>query len=135
MSAARLLARRLTLLALGGAWLAGACVSERVSGTDEEPTDGCDVRLPDEAFGSTIVVVRGFAFSPAQVRVRPGTRVTWVNCGAAGTPAHTSTADGGAWDSPLLAPGATYTRDFAAVGAFPYHCAPHPGMRGLVTVE
>lgn len=127
--------RRPTLLAVASAWLAGACVSERVAGTDREPGEGCDVRLPAEAIGSTIVVVRGFAFSPAEVRVKAGTRVTWVHCGAATEPAHTSTADGGAWSSPLLAPGATYTRELATAGAFPYHCAPHPGMRGLVTVE
>ena len=96
---------------------------------------GCNVQLPSEAIGSTIVVVRDFAFTPAQVRVRPGTKVTWVNCEAPGTDSHTSTADAGAWSSPLLAPGATFTREFAATGAFPYHCEPHPGMRGTVTVE
>jgi plastocyanin len=39
------------------------------------------------------------------------------------------------WSSPLLATGATYTQAFSAVGSYPYHCTPHPGMRGTVTVE
>ena len=93
------------------------------------------MQLPAEAFGSTIVVIRDFTFSPAQVRVRPGTKVTWVNCGPTGDDAHTSTSDTNVWSSALLPPGSTYTREFAGVGAFPYHCQPHPGMRGTVTVE
>ena len=111
-----------------------SCVSERATGTRTDVA-GCDVRLPSEAFGSTIVVIRDFAFSPAQVRVPAGSKVTWVNCGAPGSDSHTSTADAGAWSSPLIAPGETYTREFTAVGALPYHCEPHPGMTGTVTVE
>jgi len=111
-----------------------SCVSERAAGPGVDLT-GCNVQLPSEAFGSSLVIIRDFTFVPAQVRVRPGTKVTWVNCGAAGSDSHTSTADGGAWNSPLLAPGATYTREFTAAGGFAYHCVPHPGMTGTVTVE
>ena len=114
--------------------LVASCFSERTSGP-EANLDGCSAQLPAEAFGSTIVVIRDFTFSPAQVRIRPGTKVTWVNCGPAGDVAHTSTADAGQWNSALLAPGQTFTREFAAAGSFPYHCQPHPGMRGTVTVE
>ena len=115
--------------------VAVSCFSERSSGPGGN-LDDCDAQIPSEAFGSTIVVIRDFTFVPAQVRIRPGTKVTWVNCGAPGSDAHTSTADAGSWNSGLLAPGATYTREFpAATGAFPYHCEPHPGMRGTVTVE
>jgi plastocyanin len=111
-----------------------ACFSERTSGPSNT-LEGCNAQLPAEAFGSTIVIIRDFAFTPAQVQVRPGTKVTWVNCGAPGEDAHTSTADGGTWTSQLLAPGATFTREFPTAGAFPYHCQPHPGMTGSVTVE
>lgn len=111
-----------------------SCVSERAAGPGVDLT-GCNVQLPPEAFGSSVVIIRDFTFVPAQVRVRPGTKVTWVNCGAAGSDSHTSTADGGAWSSPLLAPGATYTREFATAGVFPYHCEPHPGMMGSIVVE
>ncbi len=121
------------ILAVAGAGLAG-CLSERVSGPGRS-LDGCTAQLPTEAFGSTIVIIRDFAFSPAQVRVRPGTKVTCVNCGAAGSEAHTSTSDASVWNSPLLAAGSVYTREFAAAGAFAYHCQPHPGMMGTVTVE
>ena len=120
-------------LALTIAGVAG-CLSERASGPGVDLA-GCSAQLPSEAFGTTIVVIRNFAFTPAQVLVRPGAKVTWVNCEAPGTDSHTSTADAGAWSSPLLAPGATYTREFAATGAFAYHCQPHPGMQGAVTVQ
>src|SRR5215208_606474 len=110
---------------------AAACVSERSSGPDAN-LEGCNAQLPSEAFGSTIVVIRDFAFTPSTVRVRPGTRVTWVNCGAAGEESHTSTADAGLWNSGLLAPGSTFTREFPAAGSFPYHCQPHPGMIATV---
>jgi plastocyanin len=129
-------ARRLTSAALVAAMTTGllSCVSERATGARTDLA-GCDVRLPAEAFGSTIVVIRGFAFSPRQVSVKAGGTVTWVNCEPAGTDAHTSTADAGAWSSPLMAPGETFTRAFGAAGALPYHCEPHPAMTGTVTVE
>jgi plastocyanin len=111
-----------------------ACVSERGSGPGGN-LDDCDVQFRSDAFGSTIVVIRDFTFTPAQVRIRPGTKVTWVNCGPPGDEAHTSTSDTNVWDSGLLAPGATFTREFSAAGVNPYHCEPHPGMRGTVTVE
>jgi plastocyanin len=110
------------------------CVSERTSGPSTDLA-ACTASLPSAAFGSTIVIIRDFQFTPAQVHVRAGTKVTWVNCGPAGTDSHTSTADAGAWNSPLLVPGATFTQSFATVGVFPYHCVPHPGMLGAVTVE
>ena len=118
------------MIAIGAA----ACFSERSSGPSVN-LEGCNAQLPVEAFGSTIVVIQDFTFSPAQVRIRPGTKVTWVNCGQAGDVSHTSTADGGTWNSGLLAPGTTFTREFPSAGGHPYHCEPHPGMRGTVTVE
>ena len=127
MRAAATIAVLVLLAAIG-------CISERSSGpiTDLE---GCNVQLPADAFGSTIVVIRDLTFSPATVRVRPGTKVTWVNCGPPGDESHTSTSDTNAWDSPLLQPGAVFTREFPAAGSFPYHCEPHPTMTGRVTVE
>lgn len=111
-----------------------SCLSERPTEVVVD-TQACNVALPPVAFGSTVVIIRNFAFSPAEVRVRPGTKVTWVNCGAPADAAHTSTADAGGWSSPLMTPGQTFTREFSAGGAFPYHCAPHPGMKATVIVE
>jgi plastocyanin len=108
-----------------------SCFSER--GETTSPGEG-ECRFPvDEVIpGSTVVVVRQFSFGPAEVRVRAGERVTWINCDEV---SHTSTADGGEWTSPLLAPGDAFTQTFPEAGEFAYHCEPHPFMTGRVIVE
>jgi len=111
-----------------------ACFSEH---GDLGPDQGspCDVRLPADLLGSTVIAVRNFAFEPAQVRVAAGTKVTWVNCAPADEPAHTSTSDAGVWASPLFATGGVYSRTFDQAGSFAYHCEPHPFMLGTVIVQ
>lgn len=126
-------------LAIGGTILAAslamvACVSERTTGPSLNAS-GCNVQLPPDAFGSSVVIVRDLAFNPAQVSIKAGTKVTWVNCDGPGLDSHTSTSDTGVWSSTLLPSGATFTREFPAAGAFPYHCETHPGMTGTVTVQ
>ena len=97
------------------------------------PSEGvCSFPLGEGVPGSTIVVIRGFVFGPGDLRVRAGDRVTWINCDE---DQHTSTADGGEWASPLLAPGEGFTQTFSTAGEFPYHCEPHPFMTGRVIVE
>lgn len=119
------------LLAFGLAGFAAACFSER--GTTGPDDFECEVPIPSEIAGNTIVFIKDYDFVPRQVTVAPGTRVSWVNCGPAD--AHTSTSDNGVWNSPLLAPGGVYTRTFGQAGAFAYHCAPHPFMVGTITVQ
>jgi plastocyanin len=114
---------------LAGGALAG-CFSQHET---TAPVAGvCSLPVGEGVPGSTLVVIRGFAFGPVDVRVRVGERVTWVNCD---TDAHTSTADAGAWASPLLAPGDGFTQAFPTAGEFTYHCEPHPFMTGRVIVE
>ncbi|HEX2251361.1 MAG TPA: cupredoxin family copper-binding protein [Gemmatimonadales bacterium] len=106
------------------------CFSER-EGT--APVEGvCSVELGEGLPGSTVVLMRRFAFEPAEVRVSPGERVTWINCDP---DEHTSTADNGQWASPLLASAAVFTATFPSPGDFPYHCEPHPFMTGRIIVE
>ena len=119
-------------LAVAGITGAAACFSD--SGTTSGPPTGGTCVVPASAAGATVVFVRNFAFSPAQVTVKAGGRVAWVNCETNGE-SHTSTSDGAGWDSPLLPPGGAFERAFPAVGAFSYHCEPHPFMTGRVTVE
>ncbi len=136
MSSARI--RTATIAALMGASIVlASCLSDR-SGSGPVNVTGCNAQLPPEAFGSTIVIIRDFAFTPAQVTVSAGSRVTWVNCGPTNSDSHTSTSDAAGvvgWDSPLLAPGATFTHQFSTPGAFAYHCEPHPSMVGSVIVN
>lgn len=109
--------------------LAG-CFSEHQA---TAPAEGvCSVSLSEGVPGSTLIVIRGFAFTPAETRVRVGDRVTWINCDDV---QHTSTSDGGQWSSPLISPGDAFTETFETAGDFPYHCTPHPFMTGRVIVE
>ena len=105
--------------------LAG-CFSERIAGGEPPQENLCSEVRPN------VVQIRNFAFGTPQLTVAAGTEVTWVNCDEV---AHTSTADGGAWSSGLLSPGASFSRTFAAAGTFPYHCDPHPGMKATVVVQ
>lgn len=121
------------LLAAGTvATLGVACFSEHQPAEPDATVDCARAELPpgpDTAF----VIIRGFAFTPGQLRVPTGTRVVWINCESPGTPGHTSTADG-TWDSPTLQPGQVYGFT-PTTGIWGYHCRPHPFMTGTVIVE
>jgi plastocyanin len=116
---------------LGALALGLGCFSEHEA-TTAAVAGECSIELNEAFPGSTVVVIKGFAFGPAEVRVRAGERVTWFNCDE---DAHTSTADGGQWSSPLIQPGQAFTQTFPAAGEFPYHCEPHPFMTGRVVVQ
>jgi plastocyanin len=111
-----------------------ACMSERVT-TAPDLSGQCSLPLQPDVPGSTIVIIKDFAFEPTAVTIKAGTSVTWVNCAEPDEPAHTATADGGTWNSPLLPPGASFTHTFSQAGTFPYHCEPHPFMAGSIVVE
>jgi plastocyanin len=127
LSHARLLLG-LTALAAG---LSLGCFSQH-DGTAPSEGSVCSFPVGEGVPGSTLVVIRGFAFGPADVHVRAGESVTWINCDV---DQHTSTANGGVWASPLLSPGDAFTQNFQATGEFAYHCEPHPFMTGRVIVE
>ncbi len=76
------------------------------------------------------VEVVDYGYSPAQLVIRVGQSVTWVNQGADG---HDVT--GSDWRSGPLTPQQGYTRSFAQPGTYPYECTFHPEMRGSIIVE
>jgi plastocyanin len=69
-------------------------------------------------------------FSPSTRTVRVGTTVRWVNNGQL---PHTASL-GGVFDSGLVMPGETYTRQFDQAGTYNYRCTLHPGMNGTLVV-
>lgn len=79
------------------------------------------------------VTIQNFAFSPASITVKKGTKVTWTN---KDTVAHTVTENDGQAgpSSGDLDLNASYSFTFTKTGTFQYHCAIHPGMTGTVTV-
>jgi plastocyanin len=107
----------------------GGCFSDHTTVSAPTGRDLCTGAQP-----AGVVRIVDFAFTPAQVSVAPGGTVTFVNCSASSTQ-HSTTADGGAWNSGLLAQYATFERAFPAAGSFPFHCTPHPFMQGTVTVQ
>lgn len=129
--------RWLTMLAGGAAvaLAAAGCWSERAAVAGPNDATRCAASLGPDAAGAVVVFIQDYAFHPATVHVPRGGRVAWVNCGAPGEVAHTSTADAGAWGSGLIAPGASFIQTFDAAGTLPYHCEPHPFMTGEVVVE
>jgi plastocyanin len=116
------------------AMIAG-CFSDRAAPTAAEEGAACQVPSNVDVDGSTVVFIRGFAFHPSTVRVARGARITWVNCESTPGLAHTSSADGGAWTSPLIQPAVAFTTTMDVAGTFTYHCEPHPFMTGTVIVE
>jgi plastocyanin len=128
--------RVLLALVIGAAivFVNEACVSERAV---TAPLGEVDCRLPlgPKVAGSTVIVIRDFAFEPASVSIKAGASVTWLNCSTPDDPAHTTTADQSQWNSPLLSEGETFTETFDAAGSYAYHCEPHPFMKGSVEVE
>lgn len=78
------------------------------------------------------VMIQFAAFAPNQLDVLPGETVTWMNMSER---SHTVTADDGSFDSGVIVGGDSFSRRFTAPGAYPYHCAIHPGMVGEVDVR
>ena len=79
------------------------------------------------------VLIQGFKFKPANITIKRGTKVRWIN--KDGTQ-HTATANNGrSFNSGLLRKGERYSHTFKSTGKKPYHCKPHPFMRGSVTVK
>ena len=82
----------------------------------------------------TITGINGASsFSPNPATVKVGQTVAWKNSG--GT-THTSTADGGAWNTGDIGNGSTTSPiRMNNAGSFGYHCAIHNSMVGTLNVN
>jgi plastocyanin len=78
------------------------------------------------------VTIQDYAFKAPSITIAPGTAVVWTN---KDDDPHTVTADDGSFDSKGLGQGDQYSHVFAAAGRYPYHCAAHPFMKGVVIVS
>jgi plastocyanin len=72
-----------------------------------------------------------FRFRPASITIDRGTIVKWKN---RGDTSHTTTSNGGVWDSGTLTPGDTFRHRFRHRGTFAYHCSIHARMKGTIIV-
>jgi len=81
--------------------------------------------------GSANVEMKGFAFSPQELTVKVGTKVTWTNMDSAG---HDVKAADGSWGSDTLTNGQTFSMVFDKEGTYAYVCTFHSGMTGTIIV-
>jgi plastocyanin len=81
---------------------------------------------------SITAVVQDFMFRPARMEVPAGTTVVWTNGGQV---LHTVTAEDGSFDSGPIEAGERRGITFSRPGTFPFHCTPHPFMRGEIVVR
>jgi plastocyanin len=79
------------------------------------------------------VSIQNFSFKPANITIKRGTRVIWIN---KDTTQHTATANNArSFDSGPLGPGRRFSHTFKRAGKKAYHCEIHPSMKGSVTVK
>jgi plastocyanin len=118
--------RKLILISiLGSALGASACGNSSPMPAPSGPATA--VSIPQGA--STLTTT---AYSPNPVTVAVGTTVRWSNNDSV---THTSTADGGAWNSGNVNGGSSFDFKFNSAGTFTYHCTIHPNMVGTVIVQ
>jgi plastocyanin len=106
---------------------ASACGSSSSGGTAPPAGSGSS--------GTTgnAVTIKGFAFHPATLTVKVGTKVTFTNND---NTTHTTTATtNGGFDSGNLSPGQSYTFTFTKKGTYPYDCTIHNFIKGTIIVQ
>ena len=84
-----------------------------------------------------------FRFSPADVRIRVGDTIQWINMSPSGV-IHTATYGMGSgdpmnafwFDTGFLSSGQSFSVQFDTMGTFNYYCIPHEffGMTGVIRV-
>jgi plastocyanin len=82
----------------------------------------------------TRVAIDNFSFTPAEIRISPGTHVIWTN--ADDIPHTVTDADNpSATHSPPLDTGESYQRVFDTPGTYHYFCSLHAHMQGTIIVR
>jgi plastocyanin len=77
------------------------------------------------------VRITATAFKPASVTIATGSAIKWSNTD---TKTHQVVANSGAFASPMITAGHTWTHTFNTAGTYRYHDALHPALTGRVVV-
>lgn len=77
------------------------------------------------------VEIKDFSYSPANITVKVGDSITWVNIGS--FPRSATSTDN--FDTKVIAPGGSATIKFINQGTFNYFALTHMVMKGAVKVE
>lgn len=128
----------LALAVLGALWWAGIGPFTRVlpapaqNPSPEAATPQVSVNpTGDKASSEVIIEISNFAFRPGTITVKKGTTVTWTNKDSIG---HNAAADDASWKIAILSSGQSGSVTFDKAGTYPYHCTPHPFMKGAIVV-
>lgn len=93
------------------------------------PTERARMLTDEKTVGVTIIMQNN-EFSPEELEVSIGTRVTWINRDNV-----KHRVSGAEFKSGILNPGQTYSYRFNRLGIFEYSCEFEPGMTGRIIVK
>jgi plastocyanin len=120
--------RIILLMTLAAVVVVGTLLAVSVAEAHKHPTAAMAQKHPTRT-----VLIQNFSFKPAQITIKRGTKVRWINKDST---THTATANNGrSFDSGRLRPGQSYTHTFKSAGKKPYHCEIHTDMKGTITVR
>jgi len=101
---------------------------------EQQTTGGKSVVQPGgidvDAGGKVLVSIKGFAFVSDNIKVEPGTKITWTNFDSV---SHSVIGNG--FKSGTLGKGQTYSFTFTKPGTYTYYCGLHPDMKGTILVQ
>ncbi|MBA4112519.1 MAG: plastocyanin [Verminephrobacter sp.] len=89
--------------------------------------------LPVSAQQTVEVVIQNYRFEPAEVRIRAGDTVRWINREKRTSHSVLFASEQGG-ESERFFPQESWERRFDAPGTYSYSCGPHPEMKGVVVV-
>ena len=118
------------VLSLAIVVLVSACGGS--SNDDSTPAAQQPSKPASSTGGSDTVTIQDFKFGPATLTVKAGAKVTVTNSDST---THTATADGGAFDTGDVDPGASKTITLSKAGRYAYHCQIHNFMKGTIVVS
>ena len=98
----------------------------RLAATAAAAPFAAKMALADGHATTHTITIKDFAFNPADLTVKAGDTVTFIN--EDGAP-HT-----GGFDTGNLSTGQSAAFKFSTAGTFSYFCAVHPSMKGSITV-
>src|SRR5215218_355865 len=120
--------RIILLMTLAAVVVVGTLLAVSVAEAHKHPTAAMAQKHPTRT-----VLIKNFSFKPAQITIKKGTKVRWINKDSA---PHTATANKKrSFDSGRLDTGESYTHTFKRAGKQRYHCELHPDMMGSVVVK
>lgn len=106
------------------------------SSSNSQQKSSSEAAAPVDATDSKNVSVdiKDYAYSPATITVKVGTKVTWTNQDNMRHDVVATNPSADAPNSDLFGKGESYSFTFNKPGTYEYYCTPHPYMKGKVVV-